>query len=73
MLDTLWLQKDLNFLGYNAGAEDNIYGSQTKKAVTNFQKDFKGCCNHHSYCCCSSRYLPCSFKDYRKEKDQERR
>ena len=41
MLDTLWLQKDLNFLGYNAGAEDNIYGSQTKKAVTNFQKDFK--------------------------------
>ena len=41
MLNTLWLQKDLNFLGYNAGAEDNIYGSQTKKAVTNFQKDFK--------------------------------
>ena len=41
MLDTLWLQKDLNFLGYNAGVEDNIYGSQTKKAVTNFQKDFK--------------------------------
>lgn len=41
MLDTLWLQKDLNFLGYNAGTEDNIYGSQTKKAVTNFQKDFR--------------------------------
>lgn len=41
MLDTLWLQKDLNFLGYNAGPEDNDYGSQTKKAVTNFQKDFK--------------------------------
>ena len=41
MVNTLWLQKDLNFLGYNAGAEDNIYGSQTKKAVTNFQKDFK--------------------------------
>lgn len=41
MLTTLWLQKDLNFLGYNAGAEDNIYGSQTKSAVKRFQEDFK--------------------------------
>lgn len=41
MLDTLWLQKDLNFLGYDAGPEDNDYGSKTTAAVKRFQKDFK--------------------------------
>lgn len=41
MLTTLWLQKDLNFLGYNAGAEDNDYGKQTTAAVKRFQEDFK--------------------------------
>ena len=44
MLTTLWLQKDLNFLGYNAGEEDGIYGginSNTRKAVRKFQEDFK--------------------------------
>lgn len=41
MLTTLWLQKDLNFLGYNAGVEDNIYGNQTRRAIENFQSDFK--------------------------------
>ena len=41
MLTTLWLQKDLNFLGYNAGAEDNDYGKQTAAAVKRFQEDFK--------------------------------
>ena len=41
MLTTLWLQKDLNFLGYNAGAEDNDYGKQTAAAVRRFQEDFK--------------------------------
>lgn len=40
MLTTLWLQKDLNFLGYNAGEEDGIIGKNTKKATFNFQKDF---------------------------------
>ena len=40
MLTTLWLQKDLNFLGYNAGEEDNIYGYNTRKAVEKFQADF---------------------------------
>ena len=41
MLSTLWVQKNLNFLGYNAGAEDNIKGSQTTSAIKSFQKDFK--------------------------------
>lgn len=41
MLDTLWLQKDLNFLGYNAGPEDNDYGPKTREAVKTFQTDFK--------------------------------
>ena len=41
MLTTLWLQKDLNFLGYNSGAEDNDYGKQTAAAVRRFQEDFK--------------------------------
>lgn len=40
MLTTLWLQKDLNFLGYNAGVEDGIVGKNTRKAVASFQKDF---------------------------------
>lgn len=40
MLSILWAQKDLNFLGYNAGAEDGINGSQTKQAVRSFQSDF---------------------------------
>lgn len=40
MLSTIWAQKDLNFLGYNAGAEDGIIGSQTKQAVKSFQSDF---------------------------------
>lgn len=40
MLSTLWVQKDLNFLGYNAGSEDNIKGSQTTVAIKSFQKDF---------------------------------
>ena len=40
MLTTLWLQKDLNFLGYNAGTEDGIMGKNTRKAVQSFQKDF---------------------------------
>lgn len=40
MLTTLWLQKDLNFLGYNAGVEDGIMGKNTRKAVQSFQKDF---------------------------------
>lgn len=41
MLTTLWLQKDLNFLGYNAGTEDGIMGKNTRKAVQSFQKDFR--------------------------------
>ena len=41
MLTTLWLQKDLNFLGYNAGPEDDDYGSKTTAAVKRFQEDFK--------------------------------
>lgn len=40
MLSILWAQKDLNFLGYNAGSEDGINGNQTKTAVKSFQKDF---------------------------------
>lgn len=40
MVSVLWLQKDLNFLGYNAGAEDGINGSQTKQAIRSFQSDF---------------------------------
>ena len=40
MLTTLWLQKDLNFLGYNAGVEDGVIGKNTRKAVASFQKDF---------------------------------
>lgn len=40
MLSTLWVQKDLNYLGYNAGSEDGINGNQTKTAVKSFQKDF---------------------------------
>ena len=30
MLDTLWVQKDLNFLGYNAGPEDGKDGPKTR-------------------------------------------
>lgn len=41
MLSILWAQKDLNFLGYNSGAEDGINGPQTKQAVKSFQSDFK--------------------------------
>ena len=41
MLSTLWIQKDLNYLGYKAGAEDNVYGTDTKNAVKSFQSDFK--------------------------------
>ena len=40
MLTTLWLQKDLNFLGYDAGPEDNDYGPKTEAAVRKFQEDF---------------------------------
>ena len=40
MLSILWAQKDLNFLGYNAGPEDGINGPQTKQAVKSFQSDF---------------------------------
>ena len=40
MLTTLWLQKDLNFLGYDAGPEDNDYGPKTESAVRKFQEDF---------------------------------
>lgn len=40
MLSILWSQKDLNFLGYNAGAEDGINGANTKAAAKSFQKDF---------------------------------
>ena len=40
MLTTLWLQKDLNFLGQNAGPEDNDYGKQTTAATKRFQEDF---------------------------------
>ena len=40
MLTTLWLQKDLNFLGYDAGPEDDDYGSKTEAAVRKFQEDF---------------------------------
>ena len=38
MLTTLWLQKDLNFLGYNSGPEDNDYGPKTRNAVINYQR-----------------------------------
>lgn len=41
MLSTLWVQKDLNYLGYNAGSEDNIKGKQTTAAIKSFQSDFK--------------------------------
>ena len=41
MLDTLWLQKDLNFLGYDAGPEDNDLGPKTIAATKRFQADFK--------------------------------
>lgn len=40
MLSTLWVQKNLNFLGYNAGPEDNKKGPQTTTAIKSFQKDF---------------------------------
>ena len=40
MLSILWAQKDLNFLGYNAGSEDGICGTKTKTALKSFQKDF---------------------------------
>jgi hypothetical protein len=33
-----WLQQSLNKLGYNAGAEDGIFGSRTQAAVIAFQK-----------------------------------
>lgn len=37
---TLWIQKDLNFLGYNCGAEDGIQGINTTSAIKLFQADF---------------------------------
>lgn len=33
------IQKTLNSLGYNSGAEDGIYGKITKEAVIEYQKD----------------------------------
>ena len=35
------LQVRLNYLGYNAGTADGIYGTKTVSAVTAFQKDQK--------------------------------
>ena len=32
------VQTELNYLGYNVGATDGIFGSKTKTGVTNFQK-----------------------------------
>ena len=40
MLDTYWAQKDLNFLGYDAGPEDGIDGPQTRAGAKRFQMDF---------------------------------
>lgn len=41
MLTTFWLQKDLNFLGYDAGPEDGDCGPKTIAATKRFQEDFK--------------------------------
>lgn len=41
MLDMYWVQRDLNGLGYDCGVADGIYGSKTKNATINFQKDFE--------------------------------
>ena len=41
MISTVWAQRNLNFLGYNAGAEDGKVGNQTRTATKSFQKDFK--------------------------------
>lgn len=41
MLDMYWIQRDLNGLGYDCGEADGVYGSRTKNATINFQKDFK--------------------------------
>ena len=35
------LQVRLNYLGYNAGTADGVYGTKTVSAVTAFQKDQK--------------------------------
>ncbi|MHB1389776.1 MAG: N-acetylmuramoyl-L-alanine amidase [Thermoleophilia bacterium] len=37
--DVLFLQRSLNRLGFNAGPEDGIFGSQTERAVLDFQKN----------------------------------
>lgn len=37
MLSTLWVQKNLNFLGYNAGPEDNVNRTSNKGSeLSNF-------------------------------------
>ena len=41
MISTTWVQKDLNYLGYNCGAVDGVAGSKTKQAIKSFQSDFK--------------------------------
>lgn len=33
-----WIQKDLNFLGYNAGIEDGIQGKNTTRAIKLYQE-----------------------------------
>lgn len=50
MLTTLWIQKNLNFLGYNAGAEDNVKGQQTTAAIKSFQSDFKLAVDRYMRC-----------------------
>lgn len=40
MLNMYWIQRDLNGLGYDCGEADGIYGSRTKNATINFQRDF---------------------------------
>lgn len=39
-MDNVWIQKDLNFLGYNCGDADGVIGSKTKNATKIFQRDF---------------------------------
>ena len=38
---TRWIQSKLNSLGYNCGSTDGIFGSRTKEAVVNYQRDNK--------------------------------
>lgn len=37
--DVLFLQRSLNCLGFNAGPEDGILGTQTERAILDFQKN----------------------------------